>query len=207
MDEQERAEQLKKMMKGDRDALQRLILHYHPALRKHLEMEVGAALRRHVDPDDVLQHTYTNAFKALPGCSFDGPGGLYKWLEKIADNQLKDRIRALYRDKRDINREVRNDSYTSSSYAELVERLASPQSTPSRQLAQDEVVAAVLSCVARLTDNQRRVVRMRFLEGKSVAETANALDKSEAAVHMLCHRGLKELRKLMGSVSRYLTRA
>ena len=205
MDERERAVQVELAAEGDVDALQRLVVHYHAPLRGMLEAHMEPAVRRHLDPDDVLQDTYVAAFKRVAGCTFDGPGAFYRWLETIAVNQLKDHQRALKRQKRDVGRQLTGLPRTSTTYPDLVHRLASPDGTPSRQMAKHEAAAAVMSCLARLTDDQRRVVKMRFLEGRPVAEVAAALGKSEPAVHMLCHRGLKQLRKLMVSISRYLT--
>ena len=62
-----------------------------------------------------------------------------------------------------------------------------------------------MSCLARLTDDQRAVVKMRFLEGRAVTEIAAALDKTENAAHVICHRSLNELRQLMMSITHYLT--
>jgi RNA polymerase sigma-70 factor (ECF subfamily) len=163
-------------------------------------------LRRHADPEDVLQQAYVAAFQSIKQCSFDGPAGFYKWLETIALDRLKDLKRDLGRKKRDIGRQLSAPPAATSSYADLVERLASPQSTPSRHLAKREACAAAVSSLARLTPDQRAVVRMRLLEGKQAAEVAAELGKSEAAVHMLLHRALKELRKLMVSITRYLSR-
>ena len=38
----------------------------------------------------------------------------------------------------------------------------------------------------------------------ALAEVAEALGKTELAIHMLCHRALKNLRQHMVSLSRYL---
>ena len=75
-----------------------------------------------------------------------------------------------------------------------------------RQIARDEATAAVMSSLARLTDDQHRVVRLRFLGGCSVAETAAELGKTDEAVHALCYRALKELRGHLVSLTRYLSR-
>lgn len=206
MNEPERIAQLQLATKGDADALQRLIIHYHPQLRTVLGGLMDRAARSFVDPDDVLQEAYASAYQTITGCRFGGPGGFYKWLERIALNKLKDQQRAAGRQKRDHAREIRSCVDTGTSYPDLVQRLASPDSTPSRQVARGEAVAAVVSSLARLTDDQRQVVRLRFLEGRSVAEVAAHLGKTESAVHMLCHRGLKSLRGLMVSISQYLTR-
>ena len=95
---------------------------------------------------------------------------------------------------------MHGSSDAATSYPQLIERLTRSQSTPSRHLARAEAIAAVMSSLARLTDEQRDVVRLRFLESRSVAEVAAKLGKSEAAIHMACHRGLKALRELMESV-------
>jgi RNA polymerase sigma-70 factor (ECF subfamily) len=206
MDEPQRAAQVELAASGDPDALQRLIVHYHAVLHRTVETAMGASLRRHFDPDDVLQQAYVAAFKSIAGCSFDGPGGFYKWLERAALNQLKDARRALKRQKRDVARDLTRRVTATTSYPGLLDRVAAPDSTPSRRLAKADAAAAVISCLARLTEDQRNVIRLRFLEGQSVPEVAAALGKSEPAVHMLCHRALKELRRLMVSITRYFTR-
>jgi len=47
----------------------------------------------------------------------------------------------------------------------------------------------------RLTDDQREGVRLRYLEGQSLAEIAERMQRSEEAVAGLIKRGLKTLRK------------
>lgn len=48
-----------------------------------------------------------------------------------------------------------------------------------------------------LTDLQKEVIRLRFVAGLSVAETASVVDKKENAVKALQHSGLKKLKKLL----------
>ncbi len=207
MNEQQRAADVERAMAGDADALQRLIVRYHATLRGIVAAARDDDLRSRIDPDDVLQQTYVAAFKGLAGRHFDGPGAFYKWLETIARSRLEDQQRALRRGKRDVAREVLPAADRTASYPDLVNRLADPDSTPSRQVAKSEAVAAVMSCLARLDDEQREVIRLRFLESRPVAEVAGRLGKSEAAIHMLCHRALKALREQMTFVTRYLTGA
>jgi RNA polymerase sigma-70 factor (ECF subfamily) len=49
--------------------------------------------------------------------------------------------------------------------------------------------------VGQLTEAQRDVVILRFIEGRSVAETAELLDKTEGAVKTLTRRALAALRR------------
>jgi RNA polymerase sigma-70 factor (ECF subfamily) len=51
--------------------------------------------------------------------------------------------------------------------------------------------------VERLPDEQRRVVELRFGEGRSLGETAAAVGKSAGAVKQLQHRAIQNLRKAM----------
>jgi RNA polymerase sigma-70 factor, ECF subfamily len=204
MDERQRAEQVESAVSGDADALQRLIVHYHAALRAVVAGCLDDAARARLDPDDVLQDAYAAAFKGVCGCRFDGPAGFYAWLETIALNTLRNHQRALLRQKRNVAREQRRPAAAESSYLDLARRGAASDTTPSRHFARQEAVAAVASSLARLTDEQRAVVRLRFLEGRPVAEVAARLGKTEAAVHKLCYRGLKALNELLVSITRYL---
>lgn len=187
---------------GDLDALQRLIVEYHGQLCGVVAAKIEPALRRVIDPDDVLQEAYAVAFTAVAGCEFESPAAFFGWLKQIALNKLTDEQRGLRAKKRDVRRLQIEPGSARTSYPDLIHLVSSPGSTPSRRMAKGEEVAAVISSVARLTTDQRDVVRLRFLEDRPVAEVAERLGKSEAAVHMLCHRALKSLRGLMESVTR-----
>ena len=53
---------------------------------------------------------------------------------------------------------------------------------------------ALFQLVDRLPDDQRRVIELRFGEGRSVREVADALGRSEGAVKQLQRRALENLR-------------
>jgi RNA polymerase sigma-70 factor, ECF subfamily len=206
VEELERAELVRRAVQGDADALQRLIVHYHGLLFTQVEKRMSTRVRRHVDADDVLQHAYIAAFRSIKDQTFDGPAGFYKWLERLAIERQQSIERDLRRKKRDIGRDRHPDTAVnrppgSTSYAPLLNILAAPGDTPSRYAAECEASAAVLSSLARLTDEQRDVVRMRFLEDLPIPEIAAAIGKSEPAVYMLCARGLKALAAFLGSIA------
>lgn len=205
MDENELTALVESAAAGDSDALQRLIVHQHKALRAAMAAAMDGTLRGRVDPEDVLQQAYVSAFRSLGAAEFTSPDHFCNWLKRIAFDRLKDIQRAQRRQKRDVAREMRDRPDRSASYPGLVARLAGGESTPSRHVARDEAIAAVMTCLARLQDEQREVVRLRFLEDVPVAEIAERLGKTETAVYTLCHRGLKSLRERMASISRYMT--
>ena len=233
MDEQRPLNDAERASGGDADALQRLIVHCHEPLYSVVAQARSAALVTRVDPDDILQQAYVAAFKTLcmpaesdaanlgggaagtpsaercPAAAplrFENTGHFYKWLETVALHQLRDAEQALRRHKRDVAREVPLAASPTGSYPNLVRQLAASDQTPSREVARSEAVAAVMSSLARLPGNQRDVIRWRFIEGVPFAEISRRLDKSEDAVYMICHRGLKALRGLMVSITRYMTK-
>ncbi len=192
--------------RGDADAFQQLVVHYHAALRAVVARRIGAQLQSKIDPDDVLQEAYIAAFEHVGECDFDTPGGFYKWLEAIALNELTGRLRALHRRKRDINRELGQPAgVADTSYRGLLADISAGDPTPSRQMRQEEAVAAVMTSLARLKPDQREVIRRRFLLGRPVKQIAAELDKKEARIYQLCHEGLTALREQMVSISRFLS--
>jgi RNA polymerase sigma-70 factor (subfamily 1) len=206
MDEGERQVLIDRAVNGDGDCLQRLIVEYHAPLLAKVKGRLSPALRRYVSPEDVLQQAYIEAFKAATGRAFENPAGFYRWLERICLDQLKNACRHLRRDRRDVRRNLSGSAAGTRSALALVERLPASPSTPSRHPAKQEACAAALSSLARLSDDQRTVVQMRFLEDRPVQEIAAELGKSPGAVHMLIKRGLDNLAELMGSISRFLSR-
>ncbi|MBU0640101.1 MAG: sigma-70 family RNA polymerase sigma factor [Planctomycetes bacterium] len=190
---------------GDAEALQRLIVHYQRTLLGVVAGRIDARLRRHIDPHDVLQDAYVAVFKQTTLPQFEGPQHFYKWIEQIALNRLTDMQRSRRRQKRDVLREVHESQVQAASYDGLFERMATTESTPSRKVAREEAIAAVMTSLARLGDEQREVVRLRVFKDLPVAEIAERLGKTDVAVYGLFRRGLNSLRKYMGPISRYLT--
>ena len=207
MSEGERAAAVREAVNGSTDALQRLIVHYHEVLHTRVGRQIKPALRRHLDADDVLQKAYVAAYASMKTCSFDGPGGFYKWLEAIALAKLAVMERDLRRQKRDIGREVHEGSFApqgdngQSSYPDLFARISAGGSTPSKHLARKEAAAIVISSLARLTEDQRRVIQMRFLEDLPVQTIADQLNRSEDAIYMLCHRALARLQASIATLT------
>lgn len=203
MRESERTRAVELALRGDEDSLQRLLIYYHGPLRAAVARRLPAILRRRFDPEDILQQAYVTAFKSIGSCAFDGAGGFYKWLEKIALSRLATCGRDVKRHKRDIGREetvgTGRPGDSSRSYHDLAARLCASSTTPSRRTMRREAVAAVISSLARLTKDQREAIRLRILKGMTAAEVAAQLEKSEAAVNMLTHRGLRVLRRHVDS--------
>jgi len=153
---------------------------------RYFELVYGYVARRIRDramTEDLTSEVFRKALTNIDRFKFTGaPFGA--WLLRIASNLMADRA------KRNAREEDNSDSSVTA------EQMAGASAAESQQvqLEQAERRAWVIQMVDELPDDQRRVVRMRFAEEKSVNEIATALGRSEGAVKQLQFRAFQNLR-------------
>ncbi|MBU0637759.1 MAG: RNA polymerase sigma factor [Planctomycetes bacterium] len=195
-------------VRGDRLALERLLLKHHDRLAASVAGQLPAAFRGIITAEDVLQEAYVVAFQQISDFAPRGADSLYHWLLAIARHRLLDLVKAQRAAKRGGGRTPLNKQVATaaSSVTDLLELLNVGSRTPSRSAAGHEAVAAMQVALAGLKEDYRDALRLRYIEGLAVAEIAARMKRSERAVHMLCHRGLQQLHTALGRSSQYLTR-
>lgn len=126
--------------------------------------------RNRTDAEDVTSEVFHRALLNLDRYEWRGVP-FAAWLYRIAANELADRRAA-------------------------AARLAPGAHPPERASADPELdeQVALFELVDRLPDDQRRVIEMRFGEGRSLREAAEALGRSEGAIKQLQRRALENLR-------------
>jgi RNA polymerase sigma-70 factor (ECF subfamily) len=129
-------------------------------------------------------------------------------LRTIADRKLVDLIRAQRAAKRGGGKrvEARQPRDDTSSMIELLDILAVHERTPSRSAAHRELVRIVQDALGGLKEDYGEVLRLRYIQSLSVAETAQRMGRSDGAVMMLCNRGLQQLEEVIGDPSRFFSR-
>lgn len=193
---------------GEVPAMDSLLVASFSPLRAAIIHQMSDSLRKaQLEPEDVIQEVYAAAWTSLPKAKLDSFGAFLAWLRQIAENKLIDMHRALRADKRDVRRRAPAWGVQSGTYVDLLDRVSSPLSTPSQGAARSEALAVLMVRMQQLPEDYRRVIHWRLIDGEPVDEVARRLDRSEPAVHMLCHRALKQLRGLMGAPSDYLSQA
>ncbi len=105
------------------------------------------------------------------------------WLYRIAHNLVIDQYR----------RRDRQGSVSIEDSAALPEMKQNPVLTVEMNLDAQRLRAAIL----RLTDEQAEVISLRFLEGYSIAEVAEMMDKTEGAIKALQYRAVATLRQML----------
>jgi len=126
--------------------------------------------------EDLMAETFLAAFKAVG--SYRGRGTVKAWLIGIARGKAID----AYRSRRPTER------------LEAAASVADP-ARPEDIAIQRVELARVAAALARIGPERAEALRLRYFGGLDCAEIAPLMDRSEAAVKMLVHRGLGDLRK------------
>jgi len=123
------------------------------------------------EAEDITSDVFHHALENLK--TFEWRGAPFAaWLIRIAAHRIIDRWRS-------TSRESANPI---------------PEDPKDEHMEEIEERAALFQLVKRLPDDQRRVVVSRFVEEKSIRETAQELGRSEGAVKQLQFRALEKLR-------------
>ena len=170
-----------KVLAGEQDAFARLV-------ERHQRWVTVAALRstrRLEEADEMAQETFLRAYQALASWRREAP--FRSWLGQILRNRLRDRARA------------------ATPLAEPLEAAHDPggEAEQERALLDRELLDALRRAYDELpAGRQREVIRMRFLEGKSLAEIAGALGLRLGTVKIHLFRGSRKLKEQLAEAGR-----
>jgi RNA polymerase sigma-70 factor (ECF subfamily) len=186
---------LERARSGDREALGELLEEYRPYLRLLAERELDPRLEARVDASDIVQQTCLSVHRAIIGFNGDAPAQFLAWLRQIHERNIRNAFRDHVRlGKRSVARE---QPQADGDREPLVDGTAH-SSSPSRRLMLGEDAVRLSAALEALTEDQRIAVRLKFLEGLTLAEIGQRLQRSPDAVVSLVRRGLLQLRRLLG---------
>jgi RNA polymerase sigma-70 factor (ECF subfamily) len=167
-------------------------------LRLLAAMQLGQNLRSKLDPSDIVQQTLLQAHRALGDFRGTTDAEMAAWLRQILVHNLAHALRDFGRDKRDIHRERSLQAAVDASSARIEAGLPSDQSSPSQQAQRKERFLELCNALEQLPAAQREAVQLHYWQGCTLAEIAERLDRTPAAVAGLLKRGMRKLRELMG---------
>ena len=147
------------------------------------------------DASDLVQKTLLAACTQQAQFRGRTQGELAAWLKQILRNQVIDAYRQQRRQKRDVGREVSLEAGVDGSFTRADAWLAAIESSPSQRASRDEELVQLADALAGLPEAQREAIMLHHLQGATLADVAQRLGRSEAAVAGLLHRGLKQLRE------------
>ncbi len=136
--------------------------------------------------EDLTSDTFLRALKRIGSFTWQGRD-LGAWLVTIARNLVADHFKSgRYRlevttgDVLDAEREDRG-----------------PEGSPEAAVVDHITNVALLTAVKQLNPEQQECIVLRFLQGFSVAETAQAMNKNEGAIKALQYRAVRALARLL----------
>jgi RNA polymerase sigma-70 factor (ECF subfamily) len=163
---------------GDTEAFGLLYDHYNGAVYRFLYYRT----RSQALAEDLTSETFFRALRSMTGFRWQGKD-FGAWLMTIARNLATDHFKA-GRTRLELTTEdmgLHDDAADG----------------PENEVLAGLTNEILLQCLAKLPDEQRDCVVMRFLQGMSIAETAAVLGRSEGAIKQLQLRGVRNLAKLM----------
>jgi RNA polymerase sigma-70 factor (ECF subfamily) len=144
---------------------------------RHFHRVYAYALRRagsRAEAEDITSEVFHRALANLRQYEWRGVS-FAAWLFRIAANELADRWQRGTRESADPPADIEATNPD-------VERRA-----------------MLLQLVEQLPEDQRRVIELRFGEGRSIVEAAEAMGKTDGAIKQLQRRALENLRTRMES--------
>ena len=176
------------------------------SLREFVRGRIPARFQHLLSADDVLQQVWISAHPSFDDFIGRESAELDRWLRTIAKHKLIDALRLARAAKRSVDRRLVADSQRrSASFAQIYANLMAPGKSPSVEARESEIAHTVGISLAALSEDRRRAIELRFVEGLTHREIAERLQKSEAAVNSLLFNALRELRRLLGKADRFLS--
>jgi RNA polymerase sigma-70 factor (ECF subfamily) len=155
---------------------------------------MGREIRSKMDSMDLVQDAFVSALEDMGDFTYKDEGDFLRWLSKIVENRIRDNVKKLRADKRNIRKEVslRNRvPTTGKSFASALGPIAT--TTPSVIVSKGEDLDKLEKAINKLTPEYREVIILKKIEGLSYKEIGNKLGKSSDAVGMLVSRAMISL--------------
>ncbi len=178
---------------GSAEALGLLLEHYRKYLLLVAHREIDPALRAKGGASDLVQDTFLEAQRDFPRFTGTTEADLRSWLRRLLLNNVGTFQRSYHGTaKRAIGREVNLGPVDSG--LGLIDRLAVEGPTPSRLAMERERGEAIKCALARLPDDYRQVIALRYEEERSFEEIGRIMGRSAEAVRKLWARAMKQFR-------------
>lgn len=172
---------------GDAEAFGKLYDQYVDMVFRYVLFRLG-------DKDvaeDITSETFLRALRRIGSVTYQGRD-VGAWFVTIARNLVFDHVKSSR-----FRLEVVTDEVSEPGAAAFACSHAQSIAAPDQQVISRSTSTELLRCVAQLGDDQRECVVLRFLQGLSVSETAEIMNRNEGAIKALQHRAVRRLAKLL----------
>lgn len=165
---------LKRLYQQDETALGEVFDMYYEPIYRYVRQHVGHA----ETAEDITAEVFRRFLESME--SGRGPAAYIRaWLYRVAHNLIVD----------DARRQ------THRGHLELDERLIAGEGDVAEQAERQLLIGHTRIALEDLTESQRSVIILKYIQGLDNNEIAKILDLHVGAVRALSHRGIKALRR------------
>lgn len=166
---------VKKIQSGDKDAFGTLYLTYLDRIYRYIFFRVN---QNTFIAEDLTEMVFVKALEHIKTFSLK-KGTIQSWLYRIAHNTVLDHYKT-YK----TSATVKEETFA----VEEIDALEN-------ELDTKQQVEKVLTAMKKLTEEQREVITLRFVEGLSHKQISFIVNKQEDAIRAIQYRGLQTLKK------------
>jgi len=177
-------------------------MRHRSRLRLLVELRLDPRLHGRLDPSDVVQEAFLEAFQRLPEY-LDSPAvPFFLWLRRLtAQRVLASHRRHLGTKKRSARREMRLDfDLPQATTAVLAGRLLRGEPSPSSAAVRAESRRQLEEALDAMEPLDREIIALRHFEALTNSEAAATLNIEESAASKRYFRALEKLRKILAEM-------
>ncbi|MDV6012628.1 sigma-70 family RNA polymerase sigma factor [Haloechinothrix sp. LS1_15] len=141
--------------------------------------------------EDVTSETFLRALRRISSVTYQGRD-VGAWFVTIARNLILDHVKSSR-----AKREVVTSELAESGPAVFTATDHGSDAGPEQQVMALATKDELFRCIDALGDDQRDCIVLRFIQGMSVAETAEIMQRNEGAIKALQHRAVRRLAHLL----------
>ncbi len=188
---------------GDQAATQKLFDRFRPRLRGMVAVHLDKRISARIDPSDVIQEAFAEAFEKLPDYVQQRTVSFYPWLRRIAWQRLvKLHETHLEATRRSVKLENPGAMpLPDDSLMQLAGQLASSGTEPGQALVKQEMRERVRAALEQLRHADREVLVMRYLEHLTIKEISETLEINQETVKKRHTRALERLERFLEDTS------
>jgi len=168
---------VKRILQGKKQAINFFYRNYKPKLFGYIAQKVADPK----DIEEILHDTFISALDSLPLFRFNS--SFLTWLKAIASHEITD----FYRKKK-----IKTIVF---SRFPFLEKLVAKALSPELALQEKEAKEKIFKTFKNLTEGYRQILRLKYIEGLSMAQISQKLGKSVKAVESQLFRARQAFQK------------
>ncbi len=189
---------IERAREGDPLAEAAILAGHRDRLRRLVASRLDRRLAARIDPSDVIQEALADASRRLSDYLQNPPLPLLPWLRQFALERLAKLHRHHLRGKRSVDRERPSSGSSSQTWrCAAGQHLVAGGTSPSGRAIRDEDCQRVRAAMARLPEQDRKLLAMRHIEALSMAQIATALGINEGAAKVRHIRALRRVQHFL----------